>query len=226
MSTRARGELPYKLTAGAVPCSQGWLLVSARLRGTTFAPDFPRVNELLIDIVTRRPAFSIVTLNAPIGDLEAAFAARRGCDLEAERLVGRRVVDLRRSRALGVTSTDETVGYLDDRYREVAKELAPFLQRSIVESLPELSFYQLNGERSIESDPHSDPGYLERRELLVKVPGVSRILDTVIEGVTKFQLLEASALLWSARRITSRAGKRVPPEPAWDDDGLRLEILR
>ena len=227
---KVRGALPYKLTAGAVPCREGWLLVSARLRGATFAPDFPRVIDNLSDIIHRRPAFSIVLLNAPIGAAASAVTSIRSCDQAALNFIEDPVIFLRSTEAEDSAEVFPQPGHLTDyleaRYREVEEEMAPYLQRAIVEALPELSFYQLNGEVRLLHSPFSPEGYVERRQLLVRIPGVTRILDTVIPGVSKFQLLGASALLWSARRITSRAGKRVPADPEWDDNGLRIEILR
>jgi predicted RNase H-like nuclease len=58
------------------------------------------------------------------------------------------------------------------------------------------------------------------------VPGIARILDAAELGVSPELLLDAAALLWSARRIASRAAKRVPSLPEWDENGLRIEIVR
>ncbi len=231
MTAAERRELPYKLVAGAAPCRDGWLVVSARLKGATFAPDFPRVTPELIDIITRRPAFSIVTMNAPIGSTEMALRDERVPDVDARQLTGYSTATLRwRDQAPpwadDVEDPTNPNNYLRTRYREIVENMAPYLQRTICEGLPELSFYQMNGERPLEHPPFSEEGYLERRDLVAKVPGVTRILDFVIDGVDRFQLLDVSAMLWSARRITSRAGKRVPAVPAWDEDGLRVEILR
>jgi hypothetical protein len=39
-------------------------------------------------------------------------------------------------------------------------------------------------------------------------------------------LLDAAAFMWTARRISARAGMRVPLDPEWDGEGLRMEIIR
>jgi predicted RNase H-like nuclease len=39
-------------------------------------------------------------------------------------------------------------------------------------------------------------------------------------------LLDAAALLWTARRISARAGTRLPADPEWDVEGLRMEFVR
>jgi predicted RNase H-like nuclease len=224
-------ELPYKLVAGATPCRDGWLVVSARLKGATFAPDFPRITGELLDIITRRPAFSIVNLNAPMGAIDLALRGERTPDVEARELTGYSVSTLRwrDQRPPWGDDADEPENpnnYLRGRYGEIVENMAPYLQRTICEGLPELSFYQLNGERPLEHAPFTEEGYHERRLLVGKVPGVTRILDFVLDGVDRFQLLDVAALLWSSRRITSRAGKRVPSIPVWDEEGLRIEIFR
>jgi hypothetical protein len=33
-------------------------------------------------------------------------------------------------------------------------------------------------------------------------------------------------LLWTARRIFARAGTRLPTDPEWDEEGLRMEFVR
>lgn len=235
MAADGGGELPYKMSAGTLPCAEGWLLVSAKMRGATFAPDFPRVTETLYDVLHRRPAFTMIALNAPIGNPEQAVLGTRSCDVEASELMTRDIVA---SRWHGVRprlddgSDDGSDDHADEaatlgvRFREVAREMAPYLQRKMCEVVPDLSFYQLNGERPLQFAAETPDGYAERRDLLVRVPGISRILDAVDLGVSNLQLLEAAALLWSARRIAARAGKRLPSTPEWDDDGLRIEILR
>jgi predicted RNase H-like nuclease len=104
--------------------------------------------------------------------------------------------------------------------------MAPYLQRKLVESLPDLTFFQLNGERPLCHPNRTEGGLEERRALLVKMPGATRVINAEIPGVTPWDLVDAAALMWSARRISARAGKRIPPLPEWDESGLRMEILR
>jgi predicted RNase H-like nuclease len=231
MPSAERRELPYKLVAGATPCRDGWLIVSARLKGATFAPDVPRVNVELVDILQRRPTFSIVNMNAPIGATDISIRSERDCDREARELIGHSVGSLRWGSHAppwgdDVESADNPSNYLRARYGEIMDNMAPYLQRSICEGLPEMSFFQMNAEQPLRFEPRSDDGYHERRELVAKVPGVPRILDAEIDGIDRFELLDVAALLWSSRRICSRAGKRVPAVPEWDPDGLRMEIFR
>jgi predicted RNase H-like nuclease len=39
-------------------------------------------------------------------------------------------------------------------------------------------------------------------------------------------MLDAAAILWTARRIFARAGTRIPIDPEWDEQGLRMEFVR
>jgi len=225
-------ELPYKLVGSVVPSPGGWLLASAKLRGATFVPDFPHVTEELTDAILRRPPFAVVAIDVPIGGQKDALTGSRACDVGARELLGVSVPEARWKHLAfamahaGSTSPTSETGYLRARYREVADVIAPYIQRTVCECLPELSFYQLNGERPLAHPADTDEGYDERRDLLSKVPGIARILDATEPGVSRLGLLEAGALLWTARRIASRAAKRVPSLPEWDEHGLRIEILR
>ena len=78
-----------------------------------------------------------------------------------------------------------------------------------------------------ESELHGDFGRDERRLILEKrIPGIDRVLETEIDDVPLAHLLDAAALLWTARRIFARAGTRLPTEPEWDEEGLRMEFVR
>jgi predicted RNase H-like nuclease len=212
-------------------------VASAKMQGTIFAPEDPRRVGSFIEIVDERPSYSIVALNAPIGYLNAAKAGGRSCDHQARVLLGRRGAAIKSAPVRLDSSRDIDLlpDHLDAisrvllrRYREVANEMAPFRQRTIYEANPELSFFQLNGEVPMQWSKHSEKGIEERRMLLEeKVPGVLRIIDAEdIPGVRPSHLIDAAAILWSARRIFAKAALRIPEEPEWDEHGLRMELLR
>jgi len=232
MTAAKTGELPYKTVAGVIPCVGGWLLVSAKIKGATFAPDFPRVYEKITDVISMRPPIAISSINAPIGAVELALKGSRRCDVAADALIGRDVPSTRwEGEAPSLDENSEGVGsertaMLGARYRELAREMAPFLQRTICEGLPELSFFQINAEERLAHDMRSEEGFKERVGLLGKVPGITRILHHDLPDVTPYDLLEGAALMWSSRRVNARAGRRVPADPEWDERGLRIEILR
>ena len=64
----------------------------------------------------------------------------------------------------------------------------------------------------------------ERRAILeLRIPGIDVVLDTELLGVPQKHLFDAAALLWTARRVSAHAAKRIPTEPEWDSEGLRME---
>jgi predicted RNase H-like nuclease len=39
-------------------------------------------------------------------------------------------------------------------------------------------------------------------------------------------MLQAAAMLWTARRASGRAVSRLPADPTWDVNGMRVELVR
>lgn len=229
-------NLPYSLVAGVTPCRGGWLVAAAKQQGTIFAPEDPVRIESFMDVVDMRPGYSSIALNAPVGGLDRAIVGGRTCDREARLLLGRRAsavksapvrVDSREGIDLLPDNLDAISRTLLPRYQEVAAEMAPFRQRTIYEVNTDLSFYQLNDEVPMRWSKHSEKGRAERRALLeAKVPGVLRIIDGEVPGATPSHLLDVAAILWTARRIFAKAALRIPVDPEWDEQGLRMEIAR
>jgi predicted RNase H-like nuclease len=235
---RAHGPtLPYRVIAGVIPCRRGWLVASAKLQGATLAPEEPRLIEAFTAVLDDKPAFAAIALYAPVGFLDAATPGGRTCDREARALVGPRRGSAIRSAPSWPTfeaaaneasrGLDAVTAMLLPRYREVAGEMVPYRQRTVFEAHPELSFYQLNDDRPLRYAKRFSAGRDERRELLVaKIPSVERVLDAEVRGVTLSHLLDAAACLWTARRAIARAGIRLPADPEWDSQGLRMEFVR
>lgn len=234
--SRRGPQLPYNLVAGVKPCATGWLVAAAKLHGVTFAPEEPRVVDTFVDVLDQRPGFSTVAVNAPIGYLQEFVPGGRACDREARKLLGRRGAAVQSAPvwsqveegADGAASgLDAVTRQLLPRYRELASEMAPYRQRTVYEVHPELSFYQLNEDRPLLYSKRNQMGQEERRELLAKkIPGGERIYDTKLPRVPYSHMLDAAVLMWTARRIFARAGVRVPQDPQWDENGLRMEIVR
>jgi len=228
--------LPYSLIAGVTPCAPGWLLQAAKIKGATFAPEKPRVYESFLEILTERPSFEVAVVNAPIGYLDTPDKGPRTCDLEARALVGVRrggSIHNAPSRAVLEGLVDPREARLDtvtisllSRYREVAKEMSPFRQRLIYEGHPELSFYQLNKDTPMKLSKKLVPGRDERLDVLeTHLPGLAEILEAQLEGVAEKHVYDGLALLWTARRVWGRAAHRMPKEPEWDSQGLRMEFV-
>jgi predicted RNase H-like nuclease len=218
------------------PCAGGWLVAVAKLHGTTFAPEEPRVIETFVDVLDQRPAFSTIALNAPIGYLDTFHFGGRTCDREARAILGRRgaavpsapirpqLEEAANGSAEGLSAVTRK---LIPRYREVAAEMAPYRQRTVYEVTSELSFFQLNDDMPLRYSKRSQAGQDERRTLLAKkIPGGERIFDTRIPRVPYSHMLDVAAFMWTARRIFARAGLRIPQDPQWDESGLRMEYMR
>ncbi len=234
--SRRGPNLPYSLVAGVTTCRGGWLVAAAKLQGTIFAPEDPIRVETFVDVVDMRPAYSIIALNAPVGGLNQAMVGGRTCDREARALLGRRGSAVK-SAPIHIESSDGTdllpdhtdaiTRTLLPRYQEVAREMAPFRQRSIYEVNAELSFFQLNGDVPMQWSKYSEKGVEERRSVLeLKLPGALRVIDSEVPGASPSHLLDAAAILWTARRVFVKAATRIPADPEWDEQGLRMELVR
>jgi predicted RNase H-like nuclease len=218
------------------PCATGWLVAAAKLHGVTFASEEPRVIDTFVDVLDQRPAFSIIAVNAPIGYLQTFEPGGRACDREARKLLGRRGAAIQSAPIWSqveegangsVDGLNAVTRQLLPRYREIAAEMAPYRQRTVYEVHPELSFYQLNDDRPLQYSKQREVGQEERRALLTKkIPGGERIYDAKLSRVPYSHMLDVAALMWTARRIFARAGARVPQDPQWDENGLRMEFVR
>lgn len=236
MARSSGPPLPYKRIAAITPCPGGWLVASAKLQAATFAPEEPFVLEKFQQVFDEHPPLEVVALGAPIGYLDEPDRLRT-CDREARRLLGaRRGLAVRRApcRTTAETGIPEVDEHLDavslsmlPRTCEVASELLPYRQRQIYEAHPELSFYVLNGDRPLTRSKYTAEGIVERRQLLLhRVPGVQRVIDARVVGADLAHLHDAAAMLWTARRIFAKAATRLPTDPEWDGEGLRMEIVR
>ncbi|MFL6238898.1 MAG: DUF429 domain-containing protein [Actinomycetes bacterium] len=242
-SLRRRGnQLPYDLLAGVVSCPGGWLVCPGKLVGVNLFADAAYKVGSLRDVLDSVPQYAVIALAAPVGLPDRATHGGRACDREARRLLGwpraggvrsapcRDVLHAShgmKARAGNDARMDAVTTMLLPRIREVADEIQSYWQRTVFEAHPELSFYQLNDDRPLASSKRSTEGVAERRSLLVRrLPGVESALDANVAGVAPWHLLDAAAVLWTARRIAARAVVRLPEAPEWNKDGLRMEILR
>jgi predicted RNase H-like nuclease len=221
--------------AGVTPWRAGWLAASAKLLGASFVAEDPKIYESFMAVLEEHPSFSSIVVNAPIGYIDSPDLGVRTCDHEARVLLGRRGGSihnaptrfaLQHGAGWSETNLDAMTATLLPRYQEIAAEMSPYRQRTVFEGNPELSFYQLLADTPLHKSKKIEEGLDERREILEqKIPGVSRILDAQIDDVPQKHLLDAAALLWTARRVFARAAKRLPAEAEWDSEGLRMEFV-
>lgn len=232
-------ELAYRLIAGVEPCPGGWLVVSARLRGITAHPQEPELFPTFTEILDYLPSFEIIAIHCHLSFPDEDTAGGRTCDKLARQLLG-----WPRSGAIGSPPSRHYMetGDLDARarkglnpinarmmrrYAEVAAEMQPYRQRQVFEVHPELSFYQLNNDKPMLYSKNTPEGVAERRALVMnKIPGIDVIFDAELPRVTPAHLLDATADLVTARRIAARAVTRLPEDPEWDEQGVRMELLR
>jgi predicted RNase H-like nuclease len=205
-----------------------------KLVGITLHPEPAEVVAEFVDVIDHIPSYIVAAVAAPIGLAPRWTHSGRRCDREA-----RRLVDWPRLGAIAsppgrkdLTSSKRAVGDVTSRQiarliAQVDAEMQPYRQRSIYSTHPELSYYQLNGDKPLSRPKRTRAGLRERRKLITdRLHGLDEILDTEIAGATKSQLLDAAATLWTARRIRAKAATRLPVDPEWDDEGLRIEYVR
>ena len=205
------------------------------MQGSNFAPEPPKVYDTFTEVLNERPSFQSIVVNAPIGYRDTPGTEIRKCDGEARALIGLRGAAVHNAPARVVLSgaiswreggLDAVSALMLPKYREVAEEMSPFRQRVVYEGNPELSFYQLNKDTPLRRSKQIEMGREERRVLLLeKVPGIEKVIDAQIPRVLEKHLYDASALLWTARRVFGRAAKRLPAEAEWDSEGIRMEIV-
>lgn len=230
--------MPYKLIAGVEPCPGGWLVVSARLQGITAHPQDPEVFATFAEILDYRPSFEVIAIHCHLSFPEEDTPGGRTCDR-----LGRKLLGWPRSGAIASPPSRHYLrsGDLDARarkglnpisarmlrrYAEVADEMQPYRQRQVFEVHPELSFYQLNDDHPMKHSKYTDEGIAERRALVeARIRGAEAVLDAQLPRVKARHLLDAMADMVTARRIAARAVTRLPEDPEWDEQGIRMELL-
>ena len=102
-------------------------------------------------------------------------------------------------------------------WREAEREFQPFHQRIVLRCQPDLSFTSLNGDRPLNTSPYHPEGVLERMQLIRdKMPGVEElILRPPPAGAAQIHVIQACALVWTARRCRGTSNEPVA-------DGRRL----
>jgi predicted RNase H-like nuclease len=213
-------------------------VAGGKLVGVSLYPELPEVIPTLREVLDHIPAYVIVALAAPVGLIDEFVPGGRACDRAARQLLGwprlgaiasaptRKLVEnpnrVAPSDHLGVVSKQ-----MLRKLAEVDAEIQPYRQRTVYSVHPELSFHQINGDKSLRRSKHRKAGVEERRRLLIdRMQGAERALAVEIPRVSTAHLLDAVASLWTARRIAARAVARIPDAPEWDAMGLRMEYVR
>lgn len=109
--------------------------------------------------------------------------------------------------------------------RQVDEVMTPWLQRRIREGHPEVSFMALTGApmRHSKRDPR---GFAARIAALAPLfPDLKNEIEDFEGTKGLFDLIDAHALLWTARRVRDGEAERYPGRPTKDRRGLRMEIV-
>jgi len=231
---KREAPLPYKVLAGVEPCRQGWLVVSAKLQNVSMLPQAPEVMGSFAEILDARPGFTVLAVHLPIGLPDVATPGGRRCDRLARHLLGprrgaavispppRSAVEDAEGKGLSAVARS-----LLPKIAELNRDVASYHQRTVYEFHPELSFYQLNDDRPLQHRKRTADGVTERMALLAeRIKGMDRILELRPSSVDLARLLDASAGLWTARRLAARSVSRLPESPEWDEQGVRMELVR
>jgi predicted RNase H-like nuclease len=217
-------------------CRGGWLVAPGKLVGVSVHADQPERVGQLRDALDHIPAYDVIGLAAPVGLATVSSPGGRSCDREARKLLGwPRLGAIGSAPGRDALAAGGAASCLDvvtrgalGRIAEVDAEIQPYRQRTIYAVHPELSYFQLNGDRALSFSKRSAEGRAERLELIGRrVLGADRLLEAAgSDTATAVLLLDALAALWTARRVAGKAASRLPVDPQWDDTGLRAEWVR
>ena len=231
------------VVAGLDGCAGGWLCLWGEAEG---GPVYGRILCRLAELAELVPAPAVVGADIPIG---LSAAGPRACDRAARRFLGRGrgssvfPAPIRPMLAAGSYAEACAVGQRTDgrklsrqtwnilpKIREMDDFLAADPARAgwVREVHPEVSFAAWNGGTPMAHNKKTAAGAAERRALIEAGFGdapatVAAALPA--EAYVQDDLLDAFAVLWSARRIATGAAFRLPEVPASDERGLAMEIV-
>jgi predicted RNase H-like nuclease len=235
-------QLPYKWIAGVTPCPGGWLIVPARLAGVTVVVEDALVLHSLIDVVDFRPKFDAAAINIPMGFNDEPTVKFGTCETQSRDYIGwpRRVAmrplpsraALRAPTKAAARKLEPWLTSDDFRrfrwLREAEEVFQPFHQRNFFSAHPDMSYTLLNDDQPLTTSPFHEDGVLQRIDLIrKKLPGVEDVITRPVpKGAARHHVIQAAGLLWTARRAVGRAINRLPVDPTWDTNGLRVEVVR
>ncbi|MHB8604759.1 MAG: DUF429 domain-containing protein [Thermoplasmatota archaeon] len=213
-----------RLVAGVDGCRAGWLAAFAPAKGQGRVEW--AVCATFRDLLKHPKDARVIALDMPIGLLAVSEEGGRTCDREARKLLGpkrstsvfsppsRAHLNGRVRRGL----TEQTRNLLP-KIREVDDAMTRQLEARIYEAHPELTFTRAAGHPMRESKK----GERGRRERLAALeatrdPVFAGVRETVAfarqilppKGVGSDDILDALALLWTARRIAAGKAQRIP----------------
>lgn len=224
------------LVAGIDGCRGGWLMVRLDTASRQISVDLaPSWRDLDFSHL------ALVAVDMPIG---LADRGPRACDLAARTLLppGRKSSVFAAPRRYMVACRSWQEAHAEGRRREgiglskqswhlmakiaeIDRHIGPGDQERLFEAHPELIFHNLNAWQALPPKKTRDGGR-RRQEILarhgVALPADGPAFPRRLAGPD--DLLDAAACALAAERILNGDGCRLPPDPATDSRGLRMEI--
>jgi len=230
--------LRMQRVAGVDGCRNGWLVVESALN----------VNEATWKIVSDWNAIGavadVVAADMPVG---ISVNGVRQCEVEARKILSgcasRVFKTLPRgalrfsqndwasanhwSKAQGFGGISKQVWNIRPKMMEIDKVISRRVQSRVYEAHPELAFARLNGGTPLASK-HTKAGLVARQRLLAR-EGFGQLRqwlgDLRGSGAKADDLLDACALVLTARHVVAGTALSLPKTPVRDERGLRMSIV-
>ena len=225
------------MLAGVDGCKGGWVLVAEDQAGARTIQRVPTIGDIIA-----ADGIELAIVDIPIGLMDDQ---PRAADREARRFLGARgccvfpapyrsVVRAStypeacalRERIDGKRMSQQAFGILA-KIREVDSTISPDLQSRVREGHPEVTFAVLEGGTAVPTPKKTRSGQEQRRSLLqAHFPELAEMeRKSLPKGASMDDLLDAYAMLWTARRVRQGVHLTLPSAPQFDSRGLRAEIV-
>jgi predicted RNase H-like nuclease len=225
--------------AGIDGCRAGWIVVLLRRTQSTWTHQVILCPKF-VDILSLDPTPAVIAIDIPIGLLDKPQPGGRACDRQARQLLGHRASSiftpptrpmLKATRYEQVRQQGLSIQSFNilPKIREVDQLMTPVLQQRVYETHPELAFMSLAGV-PMQYNKKTLEGREERLRILKRVfQDMRQAFESACMALKRSEvamddLLDAYVLAWTALRISTGQGNRVPADPLIDRKGLSMKI--
>lgn len=226
----------WAMIAGADWCRGTWLTAVSEGEGPASVRMVSKFEEFL-----RWSDLDALVIDVPIG---LPDRGSRSCDGHARKLIGprRNSVFSAPIRPVLVAKTHDEASTIRERVEgkrcsaqafgiysiiaDVDSHMTRNLQGRVREGHPEVSFAHLNGGNGLAHYKGTPDGQAERIELLQPhLPDVWDLVAGIKPKGAAVDLIDALAMLWTARRVVEGRAVSIPDQPEFDSGGLRMEMV-